>query len=259
LIYWKSNLMGAQKSRKWKGTMRQQTACHASLHANKSSYLLPFDKVNVPFLRSQKCLKIALIALHLCDIIWIYGQILRKDPSQSWQRRFGGRSSAACASIPTVLRRDKWSADALAVTCSLLALLISIEGLLYYCISFLPGLPNCTRNVLQWVQNASARVGLICQLTTSHIFSARFTLVICRSTVSTLSCTVMYAIHDEQSPAYLSELVSTVATQSLRSGLRSVSTMNYTPCCSYKVRRTIDLYHTPEQQRGTLFRTNADL
>ena len=41
-------------------------------------------------------------------------------------------------------------------------------------------------------------------------------------------CTMMHAIHHGQSAAYLSELVSTVAAQSLRSGLRSASATNYT-------------------------------
>jgi len=41
-------------------------------------------------------------------------------------------------------------------------------------------------------------------------------------------CTPMYTIHHGLSPVYLSEQVNTVAAQTLRRGLRSASTTNYT-------------------------------
>jgi len=52
-------------------------------------------------------------------------------------------------------------------------------------------------------------------------------------------CTLMYTMHHGLSPAYLSEQVNTVAAQTLRRGLLSASTTNYTiTSTTYKVRRT---------------------
>ena len=103
-----------------------------------------------------------------------------------------------------------------------------VTSRLDYCNSLLAGLPNCTLDVLQRVQNASAR--LICQLKPrDHISTSLQDLhwLPIRYRVQYKLCTLMYTIHKGQSPAYLSHEVITVATQTLRSGLRSANTTNY--------------------------------
>ena len=89
-------------------------------------------------------------------------------------------------------------------------------------------MPNCTLDVLQRVQNASAR--LICQLKVRDHISSRLQdlhWLPVRYRVQYKLCTLMYTIHHGQSPAYLSEQVNTVASQTLRCGLRSADTTNY--------------------------------
>ena len=106
-----------------------------------------------------------------------------------------------------------------------LALVISR---LDYCNSVLAGLPDCTLNILQRVQNASAR--LIFQLKPrDHISSGLQQLhwLPVRYRVQYKLCTLMYSVHHGQSPAYIQNLVGTVLSQSSRSGLRSASTTNY--------------------------------
>ena len=97
-----------------------------------------------------------------------------------------------------------------------------------YCNSVFAGLPDYTMDVLQRVQNVSARV--IHKLKShDHIstYLQQLHWLPVRYRVQYKLCTIMYTIHHGQAPSYLSELVHTVASRSSRSGLRSASTTNY--------------------------------
>ena len=114
------------------------------------------------------------------------------------------------------------------------------------------GVPNCTLDVLQRTQNASAR--LIFQLKLHehlHWLPIRYR-------VWYKLYTLMYTIHQGQSPAYLSEQVNTAATQTLRSEFRSASTTNY--ATSPRLRSSMnELLHTLDRQHGILCHTNSEL
>jgi len=97
-----------------------------------------------------------------------------------------------------------------------------------YCNSILAGLPACTVNILQRVQNAVAR--LICQLkphknVTESLKQLHWLPV--KQRVQYKLCMVMYCVHHGLAPPYITELVTSVAAQPSRLGLRSADTTNY--------------------------------
>jgi len=97
-----------------------------------------------------------------------------------------------------------------------------------YCNSLLAGLPASTVNILQRVQNAAAR--LICNLKPcEHVTASLKQLhwLPVKQRVQYKLCMIMYSIHFGLAPLYITELVSTVAAQTSRPGLRSADTTNY--------------------------------
>ena len=97
-----------------------------------------------------------------------------------------------------------------------------------YCNSLHAGLPASTVNILQRVQNAAAR--LICNLKPcEHVTVSLKQLhwLPLKQRVQYKQCMIMYSIHFGLAPLYISELVSTVAAQTSRPGLRSADMTNY--------------------------------
>ena len=98
-----------------------------------------------------------------------------------------------------------------------------------YCNSVLAGLPASTLAPLQRVQNAAAR--LIFQLKpTDHLTASFLQLhwLPVHFRILYKLCTIMYAIHHNQCPAYIAEIVTSTAHHSLRTGLRSSKSGLYT-------------------------------
>jgi len=87
----------------------------------------------------------------------------------------------------------------------------------------------CNRlTTVQRVQNAAAR--LICNLKPcEHVTASLKQLhwLPVKQRVQYKLCMIMYSIHFGLAPLYITELVSTVAAQTSRPGLRSADTTNY--------------------------------
>jgi len=100
-----------------------------------------------------------------------------------------------------------------------------------YCNSLLVGLPQSTLQPLQKfrVQNFAARLILNLRQRRDHVTPALKQLqwLPIQARVQFKVYTLMPGIHNSQCPAYLSDVVQSVATTSTREGLRSAATTNY--------------------------------
>ena len=97
-----------------------------------------------------------------------------------------------------------------------------------YCNCVIAGLPKTTLAPLQPVLNAAAR--LILNLNRQdHVTAALQQLhwLPIELRVQYKLCVMMHSIHYHRCPSYLASLVSTVADQSTRPGLRSAQTARY--------------------------------
>jgi hypothetical protein len=96
-----------------------------------------------------------------------------------------------------------------------------------YCNSVLSGLPKSTLSILQHVQNAAAR--LVLDLSPrDHITHALRQLqwLPVEYRIQFKMCLLMHLAHTGQAPAYITDILKPVATNSLRPGLRSASLNN---------------------------------
>ena len=104
--------------------------------------------------------------------------------------------------------------------------LAMVTTCLDYCNSLLAGLPQSTLEPLQKVQNCAVR--LILNLRQGdHVTPALKQLHWLPIQARVQLCTLMHGIHNSQCPAYLSDVVQSIATTSTREGLRSAATTNY--------------------------------
>jgi len=97
-----------------------------------------------------------------------------------------------------------------------------------YCNSVLAGLPASTVNILQRDQNAAAR--LICQLKPrEHVTPSlqQMHWLPVKQRVHYKPCTIMYAVHHDLTPSYITELMTSTAAQTSRPRLRSADTTYY--------------------------------
>ena len=97
-----------------------------------------------------------------------------------------------------------------------------------YCNSVLAALPLSTLYQLQRVQNAAARLVFELRLR-DHVTPALIQLhwLPIRWRIQYKLCVLMYAVHNGQCPAYLSDIVLPASQRQTRSGLRSTDSTNY--------------------------------
>jgi len=103
-----------------------------------------------------------------------------------------------------------------------------ITSRLDYCNSVLASLPQSTLEPLQKVQNCVAR--LIFNLNDyDHIIPCLIQLhwLPVRARVQYKLCTLMYSVHNNRCPTYISDVVQSTKTASARRGLRSAESTDY--------------------------------
>ena len=138
-----------------------------------------------------------------------------REPSESCRRLFS----------PAETRQNRRRVGREVTIWLVLALVMSR---LDYCYSRLSGLPASTVNILQRVQNAAPC--LICNLKPCEHVTALFKQLHwlpVKQRVQYKLCIIMYSIQFGLAPLYITELVSCVAAQTSRPGLRSADTTNY--------------------------------
>jgi len=94
-----------------------------------------------------------------------------------------------------------------------------------YCNSLLAGLPHSTLEPTQRVQNCAAR--LILSLRQRDHVTPALRQLHWLPIQARVQFKLMYGIHNSQCPAYLFDVVQSVASTSTREGLRSAATTNY--------------------------------
>jgi len=114
--------------------------------------------------------------------------------------------------------------------------LAMITSRLDYYNSVMAGLPQHTLEPLQKVQNSAAR--FIFNLSRhDHISPSliQFHWLPVRARIQYKLCSLMYGVHNNRCPSYISDVVQSTKTASTRGRLRSAETTDYSSAAAYQV------------------------